>query len=79
MGEIVTVPPGESRSSFAVCPPGQKAISGGHLLGDGLVPTASNRIGTNTPDDTWHVLMYHPANDDRGTPNDGRAIAHCAA
>ncbi|MFI8823878.1 hypothetical protein [Streptomyces sp. NPDC053431] len=77
-GDIVTVPLGESRSSFAVCPPGQTAISGGHGLGDGLVPTVSNRITTNTPDDTWQVVIHHPANDPRGTPNTGQAIAYCA-
>lgn len=74
MGPNVPVPPGGSVLGTAVCPAGQKAISGGYSTNFGLIPGVSRQAATNAPQDTWIVLFNNPTNNSRM----GVVFAYCS-
>ncbi|MFI8281383.1 hypothetical protein ACIGBH_42405 [Streptomyces sp. NPDC085929] len=74
IGPQVTVPSGGVAASTAVCPRGQEAISFGYNSTAGIIPGASFRTTTNTPDDSWVVVGVN------ATASDGiiEASAYCS-
>ncbi|MGW2588464.1 hypothetical protein ACWCYZ_45795 [Streptomyces virginiae] len=74
IGPQVTVPSGGAEASVAVCPVGQEAISFGYDSTPGIIPGASFRTTTNTPDDSWVVIGVN------ATASDGiiQASAYCS-
>ncbi|MEU0403703.1 hypothetical protein ABZ318_26420 [Streptomyces sp. NPDC006197] len=74
LGPSVGVPAGGSATSTAVCPAGERPVSGGWQGTTGLVVDSSRRVATNAAADSWQVSAFNPSGSD-GTI---RAIAYCA-
>ncbi|MFJ2562501.1 MULTISPECIES: hypothetical protein [unclassified Streptomyces] len=59
VGGDATLVPGQTLALVVVCPAGQKAVSGGWVGGDEVIPVNSYQSTSTNPGDSWTVNFHN--------------------
>ncbi|MFF3402325.1 hypothetical protein ACFYW6_27880 [Streptomyces sp. NPDC002659] len=59
----------------AVCPAGQRAVAGGWMAGDEVIPVNNYRSTSSNPDDSWTVNFHNLSSTQQYSIT---AIAYCS-